>query len=255
MERTCSKSKQIIELVDGKLSRHERKTLETHIRQCSICRSFLKDFNQIDQVLTHHERRKPPVYLLKEYHQTLSRHFSPHSKPAGNSWILSFLFHPSPVMLFSQGAALLTAGVLIGWIVFNQPSDVSRLPATVVRISPNTSRQIRTFFHESEIWLLDMMNLPQNGDVAIQDWNMTYDQAEQLLRKINIIQEFNGSIADSRLQHYLNELEIMLLEMTNGGNEDHSGIVRQIRQTIVDLDLLFRVNMLKQRLPAASQQA
>ncbi|MBN2103333.1 hypothetical protein JW835_04745 [bacterium] len=254
MEAKCPKTIRIIELLEENLSRHERKALETHIEQCETCRSFLEDFNQIDQVLTHHQRPKAPDHLITEYHQTMNRRFMPASRQAGRSRIRSFLLYPPPAMRFIQATLVLFIGVSIGWILFHKSSAGSQQHEAVVQITPYKALQIQTFFHESEIWLLDMMNLPQNGDLDIQDWKMTYDEAEQLLRKINIIREINDSVSDRRLQHYINGLEILLLEMINGKNEDHSGIVRQIRQTIIDLDMLFRVDMLKKRLPTAARQ-
>jgi len=256
MKKKCSYTKKMIDLAEGDLSPDVKNELEAHIRQCDLCRTFLEEYKELETSLGGYRRPEAPRDIKKEYYAKLDRQFQ--TQPVYTALmkgIRSFLLHSRPMVRLAQAAGMLFIGISIGWILFRPSGDHSQPPVSVIRISPYSARQISTLFHESEMWLLDVMNLPQNGDLELQDWTMTREQAEQLLRRIEFIEEFDDAVPDKRIQGYLNGLEILLLEIMNGRQEDRSDIIRQIKQNIIELDLLFRVDILQQRMQMVVQQA
>ncbi|MBN1782265.1 hypothetical protein JW948_14120 [bacterium] len=240
--------------LDGALARQEAGKWADHVERCETCRAFAADYRIISHALSHRQRTGPFKSMLDSYHTELSRLFSVKSAPPRRSWVDRLLLSPAPAMRLGQAAAMLVLGISLGWFLTRQPSREKESVTVVMdQTAAATARPIDDFFHESEIWLLDVMNLPQNGKLADQEWKVTRSYAERLLGQIVIIREMSKADEEKQVQTYLDGFEILLLDMINSQKNDRSEILMQIRQAITELDLLFRADMIRDQIQSDHQ--
>jgi hypothetical protein len=257
MKARCKETQGLIELMDESLSGQDRKGMEAHLRECGQCRSVMRDFRQIDRVLSRTKRPKPSAAWLRSYHEALKSRFQPQPRPALKH-LNRFWFNPSPSMRLAQAFGMMIFGVSLGWLIFHSPAPVTRGEPDIIVMSRTLTetQQVHTFFQESEIWLLDMMNLPQNASLDNEEWTMSAGQAAELLQKIGRIRVLTRHDQQSlKLDTYLDGLEMLLLEMINSREKDRSEKITEIRQAITDLDLLFRNHILFDHFQSVTPQA
>ncbi len=251
MKTKCPESEQLMRLIDGSAPRRERTATKKHLSQCSACLREYDALAGIGNLLVSLRRPEPAHGLLDQYHSGLSARFgNGRSGSILQDSISRFILHPAPVIRLAQAAALLVVGLALGWTI-HRASGSSQVVEYIY--SPSIARQIDTYFNESEMWLLDVMNLPRNGDLGMDDWSMTRNDAERLLRKTIAIRELTRIGQDPKLDGYLNGLEMLLMELINGPAADRSDIVEQIKQTINEFNLLLRTELLQENLRVSQQ--
>jgi hypothetical protein len=247
MIKDCIHSHKILAYLDGELPASERREFEMHLRTCQICQPAMLEFRLLKQNFERRRRPRPSKTFLNQYHQNLASIFSREKKTAPLSWLLYFLVMPKPAVRLARVIVILMVGVSLGWFFSRRTASTVRSASPGLQLSSEAVRQINNYFHQSEIWLLDVMNLSKNGDVDSDEWNLTRDDAQRLLRKTMVIREL-AFVDDPRLSGYFNDLEMLLMELINSPEVDRSEMLKEIRQTISELNLQLRTGVLQEKM-------
>jgi hypothetical protein len=247
MKKHCLRSVEILEYLDGDLSESKRREFKSHISHCPFCQQELSEYRILERNLVRRRRPKPSEALLRNYHQNLAHQFGRKSPALRLTGIRQFLFLPTPAVRLARVMIILLIGVSLGWFLSRRTVSPDRPPAPGFQLPREAVTQINNYFLESEMWLLDVMNLSKNGAVDSDDWDLTQGEAQQLLRKTMAIRELI-SFDDLRLTGYFNELEMLLRELINSPEVDRSETLKQIRQTITELNLQLRTGILQEEM-------
>lgn len=242
MKRHCVQSGKILEYLDGELSGTGCREFERHLSSCQFCQQTMSEFRILKQNLEGRRRHEPGESFLKKYHEDLASEFG-----RENSQMLFKRIHfylPKPAVRLARVLAILVIGISLGWFFFRRTISSNRSASSGLQLSDETARQISNYFLESEMWLLDVMNLSKNGDIDSDNWNLTREEARQLLRKTMVIREL--ALVDNRvLTGYFDDLEMLLMDLINSPDVDRSETLKQIKQTISDLNLQLRTGVLQ----------
>jgi hypothetical protein len=247
MKKHCLRSVEILEYLDGDLSESKRREFKSHISHCQFCQKELSEYRILEKNLVRRRRPKPAEALLRNYHQNLAHQFGRKYPALRLTGIRQFLFLPTPAVRLARVMIILLIGISLGWFLSRRTVSPDRPPAPGFQLPREAVTQINNYFLESEMWLLDVMNLSKNGAVDSDDWNLTQEEAQQLLRKTMAIRELI-IFDDPRLTGYFNELEMLLRELINSPEVDRSETLKQIRQTITELNLQLRTGVLQEEM-------
>jgi hypothetical protein len=247
MDKHCIRSVEIIKYLDGDLSESDHLEFESHINNCRFCQQELSEYRILKRNLDQRSRPKPTKAFIRDYHRDLARRFDRKAPAKGLTGIRQFFFLPSPAFRLARVMIILMIGISLGWFFSRKTASPGSSAASRFQLPQEAVKQINNYFLESEMWLLDVMNLPKNGDVDSEDWNLTQEEAKQLLRKTMVIREliiFN----DSRLTGYFNDLEMLLMDLINSPEIDRSETLKQIKQMITELNLQLRTGILQEEM-------
>ena len=242
MKRHCIHSGKILEYLDGELSKSGNREFEIHLRSCHFCRQTLSEFRILKRNLDGRRRPRPGKAFLRQYHQDLASQFSRVDPQTLLTRI--HLILPRPAVRLARVTVILLIGISLGWFLSRKTIPPNGSASSDLQLSNEAVRQISNYFLESEMWLLDVMNLSRNGDIDSDDWNLTREEAQQLLRKTIVIREL--ALGDNQiLTGYFNDLEMLLMDLINSPDVDRSETLKQIKQTISDLNLQLRTGVLQ----------
>jgi hypothetical protein len=217
--------------------------LLSHIKECSQCRIRLE---QLDASLR--QLRVPAVPDLEEGYEAQVwlklRDQLPEKK--ANSW--AFLLRPRNWAMAGAMAVLMIGAFLAGhfWtggrgtnktpnIAQNNPAKVDRLVALAVG----------NHLEKSQILLIELMTEPAEDKA---DFSATQEQARDLLDANRLYRISAERGKDPAVQHTLDDLERVLVEIANSPSDLKAGDVQRLQKLVESEGLLFKVRVVGSRI-------
>lgn len=232
-------------------------SIQAHLSQCPICRNKYVDLIDIASLLTRRERPKPARDTMREYRRQLKREWRPHSKWAA-AWSTlreSFTVRHSLPLRLARIAALLIIGYFIGRMSFGPAIQHSDDKITqkiyLFPIAPQDRRIVSDYISESEGWLLAVVETatPQFEEIHIRK-----ETARKLLFKTCSLEAVISPLNHEPLSGFLNQMEHVLLEISNTPESNLTDVFLEIQRTIRSTNLHEEPKRLQRMLHAAGQR-
>jgi hypothetical protein len=219
------------------------RALTSHIKECSQCRMRLE---QLDTSLRHVP--VPAVPELEDGYEAQVwfklRDQLPEKK--ANSW--AFLLRPRNWAMAGAMGVLMIGAFLAGHFwkggrVTNKPPEIARNnPAKVDRL---VALAVGNHLEKSQILLIELMAEPAEDK---RDFSATQEQARDLLDANRLYRISAERGKDPAVQHTLDDLERVLVEIANSPSDVRAGDVERLQKLVESEGLLFKVRVVGSRI-------
>jgi len=239
----------IIKFLDHELTENQRIEFEQHLDTCAECWELYRQVSGANELLSKVERPQAPKSVYKAYKKELTALFTP--QPRWGRMVATFqsLFaapHPIAARLASA-AALILVGIMLGRLSVSSP-DIDGPPYQVQYSAAHVEYDaefIQNYFSKTEFLLLAI----KNGNVSqasFNDWRFNKKVAESLLSQKEIIDKANIAQGDD-IVTYLDQLEMILLEISNMEPEQISQSFSVLKEIVREADLVQTTRQIQRR--------
>jgi len=246
--KKCQFKNELDEYVEGSIDSKTRYELEHHLRECPACSQQLAGLQRVHRLLQNRQRPEPSLELLYNYQTSLEKYFPVKTRFAiVKEWITTTWqnvqdYHPVGLRI-ATAAALIIFGIFIGRLIFYTPTNEilnnQQTDLVVIKLDPEDLKLVSDYFVQSEILLLAIKNAPDEGSAIPSEFTLDKKLAQELLRKTLFIQEKAALLNNESLLTYLNQIEFLLLEISNTDDQEIISVFKQIRQVINATRLLY----------------
>jgi|GEM_PF-3987867 len=241
----CIKTDEIIPYLTGEIGPEQKRNIEKHLRTCETCQKLIQQCRHAHIILTQYRRDEPPTELYSAYSDELRTIFTTPSRRKKIKAVLASVTIPltstKPVFRLGRALAFVLIGVLLGRVLFLNPEKEEMfLPYDVqsyTGITESDLELISTFFVRSELLLLSIQNTsPGQADPADLQLNQTLanellQQSTQIHRKVNYFK-------DESLFIFLDQLEVILLDISNRDKAEIRYTFQNLKKLIKDAQLV-----------------
>lgn len=159
-----------------------------------------------------------------------------------------------PVLL--KVAAILCAGIFIGYLIFHPISENKHIAATTSPAAKMVALNKKTanLLEDSKILLLGIVNLdtPPNDSEKV-DFSFQKDFSNRLLKQTADLKQQLSKTKNRRVVSLLNELELIFMQIANIENDFDLPAIEIIKKGADNQSLLFKINMERLLLEAKSE--
>ena len=202
---TCRLKNKIIDYLYGELPQEDVNDFESHLNKCPACSDNLNQLIRTKNLVSNRIRPLPDKESLKNYHQNLTEIYQ------GDSLLSRFMqnivIKPPIAVRLAEITVVLIVGIFIG-TYFNN-TGVPQQKKSEYRVN---TRFLKNYLFETELLLLEASNMDseQNLKQILNDNN-----CKILLQKTLLLKEQAEKFNKTRLINLLNQLELVLLELSN----------------------------------------
>ena len=229
--KTCPFKNKIIDYLYGELPENDAAQFEYHLDQCSDC------FNKVNQYLetidqsSNRVRPVPQKEFLRSYHQQLKCLY----KTDGIiNRIFNYIFIRPPLGIrLAEVAVILIIGVFIGKEVRN--------PTISYQLDKKNDVEVKfldNYIFQTELLLLDIVNMDNERDLK---YILKENHCKRLLQKTLFLKERAQLIKNIRLLNLLNQLELILMELSNLEESTYKEELNFVKNNIKDWHLFVEL--------------
>lgn len=236
--KNCPAKNKFIDYVYGELNEEESVKFQNHVDVCSTCSEYLVNLMHTNELLSKRIRPSPKKALLNSYYKNL------HEIYRSENWIERLfknifehvVVRPSFALRLAEIAVIFVLGIFIGKNTFKPDIAPQLATEEVVDI-----KFLNNYLFEAEMLLLEITNVEEDGDFQsiLRDQNYAY-----LLQKTVLLKEEARRSNDTRLLNFLDEIELILLELTNLEAAHYFEELNMMRKRIKDLHLFVQLKAL-----------
>ncbi len=241
----CKNINHIISYLTGELAPDQQRNFKEHLQNCAVCRTQVQQCRQAHDILKQHHRVEPPQELYTAYTDELCSMFPAPSRWRRTRHLVSQMTTPltsiKPAFRIARALAFVIIGMLIGRLLFINPeNDDITLPYNVqsyTDISESDIEFISAFFVRTELLLLSIQNTtPSQADPVNLQLNQTL--AHELLQQATQIHRKAGYLEDESLFMFLDQLEVILLDISNRDDAEIRTTFQNLKKLIKDAQLV-----------------
>ncbi|MBN2411797.1 zf-HC2 domain-containing protein [candidate division KSB1 bacterium] len=245
--KKCKYQNILVEYLDGS-SDPGKEEIEKHLRECPVCSAQIAGLRKTQQLLQNRRRPDPSLELLYQYQTNLEKLFPVKTRfTLFREWMVQSWqnirdLNPAALRM-ATAAVLILIGVFIGRLIFYHPAtDVLNYRGAdlvVIKLQPEDLKLVNDYFVQSEILLLAVKNTSDQGGALPSELILDKKLAQDLLNKTLLIQEKTARLNDESLSVFLNQIEFLLLEISNTDDREIIDVFKQIRQVVNAAGLLY----------------
>ncbi|MEE4312317.1 MAG: hypothetical protein V2J62_10670 [candidate division KSB1 bacterium] len=223
--KTCKTKIKLIDYHYGDIAGHELSEIEAHISECPLCAEELRRIEETTGIMSRRSRPRPDRALISSYHQNLSSIYKEDSwyQQLLDSWIRV----PSFGVRLAELTAVLLLGFVLGRFLFVTPAQQPLAQQSVV-----DAKLLNNYLFETELLLLETANMDAYHELK---YIMDDIDCQQLLQKTMILKEVARKDKNVRLEHLLDRLEIILLEVSNIKDDVSNEELEYVKKSIKDM--------------------
>ena len=117
----------------------------------------------------------------------------------------------------------------------------------VLELQTEDLKLVNDYFVKSEILLLTVKNTSENDDAFPSELILDKKLAQDLLNKTLLIQEKAALLNNESLSVFLNQIEFLLLEISNTDDREIIAVFKQIREVMNAARLLYESKNFQQQ--------
>ncbi len=253
-----SVKRNLIAYVYEELKTDDRKKFENHLKECPKCAVMVEETRGTLGVVDRYERPEISANLENLSWKEMKLSGGSSEKSSLPSRLLSTVqnsFHmPSPAAMM-KGAALILAGLFIGWMVFAPSTDMNYMQTgqpdgtDLVRVS--AEERANRVLDKSKVLLLGIANFDvKTEDASVLNLGRGRAMSAQLLKEVNYLKGELDPAKEARLRELITDLEFILVQLANMESENdiegieilQSGIENRGLMLKIDLNELDRIN-------------
>ncbi len=246
--KKCNFQNNLIEYIEGSMDSKTKDEIKKHLPECPACSQQLAGLQKVHQLLQNRQRPEPPLELLYHYQTYLGKLFPVKTRfTILREWISEtwqYVRDLNPVGLrMATAVVLVLVGIFIGRLIFYNPAteilNNQQSNLVVIKLQPEDLKLVSDYFVQSEILLLTIKNTSEQGDVLTSELMLDKNLAQDLLNKTLLIQEKAALLNNESLSVFLNQIEFLLLEISNTDDREIIDVFKQIRQVMNAARLLY----------------
>ena len=232
--------------------------IQDHLTRCSSCQQSYTDLVEVAFLLKKRARPQPTPRELKIYHRQLNNSWRREGswnsikKQVHTGWDWAFGGRSVSVR-FVRVLALLLIGFFIGRIGIGTQTSDSRGKITphvyLFPLAPRDRQVVVDYITESEIWLLAVVE--NTSDPNSDKLTHNKEIAHKLLFKTCSLEAIVSPLNNASLSGFLNQMEHVLLEVSNTQERDIGSVFEDIQRTIKETHLHQEPKRLQRMLHAA----
>ena len=255
--KKCNLQQFFVDYIDGSVDGETKKKIDLHLRECPECSRQLAGLRKTHQLLQSHHRPEPSLDLLYQYQTQLEKLFSVKSRFKiirewlEETWYRIRDLNPAGFRI-ATAAVLILIGIFIGRLLFYNPAsevlNTQQADLVVIKLQPEDLKLVNDFFVQSEILLLTVKNTSGQGGESSSELMLDKELAQDLLNKTLLIQEKAALLNNESLSVFLNQIEFLLLEISNTDDREIIDVFKQIREVMNAARLLYESKNFQQQL-------
>jgi len=242
----CQQQHLVVDYFFNELNKIQRAEFERHLANCQVCHESYTALSEIAPLIKKQQRADPNNRLFRQYHRNLRKMFSTSNGiSAAVSKIGRFLFSNPPIPVrIAEAAALIIIGIFIGRLTFwESPATTHINPDKYAEVMEPTAGEVlmKNYLQETEMILLDVANL---NPVEYEQFLIHLKQFaiyKSLLQKTILCREQAQELNNEKLLTLIDEIEPILLELSNIENETLNETLAEIRSQIKESHLLLEL--------------
>jgi len=239
---SCHYEPDLIEYMEGALSPSQSDEIREHLAHCPVCPETLRELQSVVNTLNDRTRPAVPQSLFRDYLRGLDARFrSAHRF----RHLISSLRHRwesirNTVPLLARvmhATAWILVGVFLGAFLFsphgNNPSQLTEnsrllLPA----LSTSDMESLGEFLTKTEILMLAITNSSDQDPGVKTEYSFEQAIATQLLQQAGLMEKHIARTGDQALKNYMDQLEKLLVAISNAGTSDSPQRIAELKQDI-----------------------
>ncbi len=212
----------IWDYLDGSLADNVRQDCQSHLTDCSKCSAELEASKAILSEARSIEKAKAPDLLWQRIEAELDAPRVPFYSAIRDPMVKlmtifeNLLATPAPALKIAGVLAILTIGVFVGRHLFPSRTP-DRMAEQLMTQNPKVqmvANRTNDFVEKSKILFLGFVNADP-ADAEESDWTTEKRVAQNLVRKAAVLKDDLAEFRNERLRLLIEELEIILLEISN----------------------------------------
>lgn len=263
--RTCKRL--MVDALYHELNSRQQKSFDRHLASCKTCAS---EYQQLSWTLKVMDRREMPVIkpdYWQDYWARLSERLPEKSPrvfwPDWRSWFPTIPLTGRPALIPLVAALLLVAtGIFIGRTTLLQRPELG-VPVQATVFDPSLIAEFNelasSYLERSKMMLMGLDNFdPRLDDPAALNISRHRDLSQELLLQGRMLRDHQVAVADPRLQILIDEIERVLLQVANSGEQDPMWTVRMAQEGIDKNSILLRITLIEiepTEVPATEEEA
>ncbi|GEM_PF-3199078 len=251
---SCRKVRSLfIDAIYDELDRQKRDSFDKHLRRCKRCSEEYSEMCRVAEIMTRRVRAKPSKEMWERLWDEISRGVvdikssRPFIVPEREERSIGFKIR----WIYGIAAALgLILGGLLIWRSNFRVSDFRDFMARSEfkkESMESKDKRIYDLLLQSKVLILALNNFDPEDDTYVL--NMPYQRkiSQRLLKKIWSIRSSSKEFDSGALEDVVCDLEVVLLQIANSGDENERESIEMIREGIERLHILFRINMIEMK--------
>ncbi len=259
--KTCNRFKDL--MVDAfyeELAQEERRFFHSHLDNCSHCSA---EYQELTSAMNVMDRREPPemseefwdnfrpnLQLKINEMEAERRSFSTDASSSRlRQWWRNFNFKWDARWLLYPAAAMLVvvSGIVIGRYIYSPVTTDYKGGTTFAVNSANPA--VADHLEELRPMLVDYSNYsPQDMEQGADQILVDRDELQQLILRNKLLKKMVERGKDANTKQLLEDLEMILLELSNSGkNSDRKDTLQTVQEMLKENNVLFKMNVANKR--------
>lgn len=237
--------KKIPDYLEQNLADLERRAFQEHNRACSKCAADLEAFETIASEASSFEK----LHASETLWENIEAQLDAPPLPFLNKILRTpgelkekFFRIPAPVFQLAAVSAVLIAGIFIGRH-FSPTAQKDFAQQTQQQSDVRLiARRADSFVEKSKVLFLGIVNADVTH-IKDSDWNSEKRMAQNLVKQAAVLKDELSSIRQERLKLLIEELELILLEISHIEEEYDAENIELIKSGIDQKGLLLKITL------------
>lgn len=247
-----------VDVLCNDLDESQRHEFESHIENCTACRSFFLEMQKTTRTMSRRIHRDPGPVFWNGYWESLADKINHHGEkaaaPESRKNRLRNLWPIRPVWTVRIAAAvgLVVIGIFVGRLTFqssmrHQAIRTGESGAALAEFAALNQRA-QNYLQKSKILLMGLVNF----DSATEDTytlNLPYQKriSENLIQEAGFLKERLSDPAQNQLRRLISDLEFILLQIANLESAHDLSAIEMVRSGADRRGILLKINLEEMR--------
>ena len=239
----------------GELADDQKREFEAHISACPVCAVEFERLKAALEIMDQRIRPEPGSEFWDGYWAKLAYRIEKeeHQTQPAPVFRLKRLAGPLislPKWAYQMAAAvlLIVLGIFLGRMLFRASGPDTQLARHALTSPGGTNAadilRAQNYFERSKVVLLAMVNFdPKTKDSYGLNFPMQKKVSKDLVREASYLKTQFKSPVQKRLKDLVSELEVILLQIANFGEQKDIAAVELVKRGLDESAILFKINL------------
>ena len=249
--RVCKKHREhFIEALYGELDTNELKSLQQHLKICPKCR---KEYNQMQNTIKQMESDNLPDpskefwdnYWTKLDDRMTKENIQIKNRAEQKNILSLHLNIRSWTIRVLSAAAMLLIGIGIGYLYFGNHDQMDQSTNKQIPVKMTAyPEEAADYLERSKILLLGFINFDTDKiDPTTMDFSRQQQVAKSLIQQAAVLKDDLKGKGNQRILALIQELEIILLQISNYEKEFDSPAIELIKSGVDNNAIMMKINL------------
>jgi hypothetical protein len=234
----------------GEMTESQKSNFENHLSSCRTCREAFNHFRETLDIMSKKDIPDPGNTYWDTYWQNLEDRMEKESvfqeKPGHVNIISMPVYFRKWTYRIISAAAILIAGIGIGYILFTKPAPpmVQNQTSTIPAKQAALNRETANYLESSKLLLLGFVNFDTDHvNPSTMDFSRQQELAKSLIKKTAVLKDELKGKENLRVLELIKELEIILLQISNYEKEFNIPAIDLIKSGVDNSSIMMKINI------------